>query len=134
VEPRTGAREGVVVEIWLWVVTALVAVVFLGSGVSKVVKSRQSLFESGMTYVQDIHPAALKGIGVLELAGALGAVLPAVLERRTDVVPISLAGLGVMMLVATALHIRRREPFLVPLVLGIVAAALAVLRLTEYPV
>ncbi len=120
-------------EIWLWVVTALVAIVFLGSGVSKLVKSRQSLYESGMTYVQDIHPAALKGIGLLELAGALGLVLPPVLERATDLVPISAAALAVMMLVATVLHIRRREHFVVPLVLALVAGALAALRLTDYP-
>lgn len=121
-------------EIWLWVVTALVAVVFLGSGVSKIVKSRQALFESGMTYVQDLHPAALKTIGLLELAGALGLVMPPVLQRSVHLVPIASGALAAMMLVATALHIRRREPFAVPLVLAIVAAALTVLRLTEYPV
>lgn len=121
-------------EIWLWVVTALLAVVFLGSGVSKIAKSRQSLFDSGMTYVQDVHPAALKVIGVLELAGALGLVLPPVLERATDLVPLAAGALAVMMLVAAALHVRRREPFVVPLVLAVVTGALAVLRLTDYPV
>ncbi|PYG01581.1 DoxX-like family protein [Georgenia satyanarayanai] len=121
-------------EIWLWVATAVVAVVFLGSGVSKVVSSRQALYDSGMTYVQDIHPAALKGIGLLELAGALGLVLPTVLERAVHLVPIASGALAVMMLVATALHLRRREPFAVPLVLALVAGALTALRLTEYPV
>lgn len=121
-------------EIWLWVVTGLVAVVFLGSGVSKVVKSRQALYESGMTYVQDVHPAALKGIGLLEMAGALGLVVPPVLQRAPELVPGALVGLAVMMLVATALHIKRREHFLVPLVLAVVTGALAVLRLTDYPV
>lgn len=120
-------------DIWLWVVTALLAVVFLGSGVSKLVKSRQALFEAGMTYVQDIHPAALKGIGLLEVAGALALVLPPVLERSVEAVPVAAAGLAVMMLVATALHVRRREPFLVPLVLALVSGALAVLRFGEYP-
>lgn len=120
-------------DIWLWVVTALLAVVFLGSGVSKLVKSRQSLYDAGMTYVQDIHPAALKGIGLLEAAGALALVLPPVLQRAVEAVSIASAGLAVMMLVATALHIRRREPFAVPLVLALISGALTVLRLTEYP-
>ncbi|MCM3659653.1 DoxX family protein [Georgenia satyanarayanai] len=121
-------------EIWLWVVTALVAVVFLGSGVSKVVSSRQALYDSGMSYVQDVHPVALKAIGLLELTGALGLVLPPVLERSVHLVPIASGALAVMMLVATALHLRRREPFVVPLALAVVAGALTVLRLTEYPV
>lgn len=121
-------------EIWLWVVTALLAVVFLGSGVSKLVNSRRALFESGMTYVQDVHPAALKGIGVLEAAGALGLVLPPVLERSVHLVPVAAGALSVMMLIATALHIRRREPFAVPLGLAVVAGALTALRLTEFPV
>lgn len=121
-------------EIWLWVVTGLLAVVFLGSGASKLVKSRQSLYEGGMTYVQDIHPAALKGIGLLELAGALALVLPPVLERGVELVPVAAGALGCMMVIATVMHIRRREPFVVPLVIGIVAGALAVLRFTDYPV
>ena len=121
-------------EIWLWVVTGLLAVVFLGSGASKLVKSRQSLYEGGMTYVQDIHPAVLKGIGLLEFAGALGLVLPPVLEHRVELVPVAAGALGLMMIIATAIHIRRREPFVVPLVLGLVAGALAVLRLTDFPV
>ncbi|WP_413452691.1 DoxX family protein [Georgenia phoenicis] len=121
-------------EIWLWVVTAVVAIIFLGSGVSKIVTSRQALYDSGMTYVQDVHPAALKGIGVLELAGALGLVLPPTLERAVHLVPVASGALAVMMLVATALHVRRREPFAVPLALAVIAATLTVLRLTAYPV
>jgi len=121
------------VEIWLWVVTALVAVVFLGSGTSKLVKSRQALYDAGMTYVEDVHPAALKGIGLLEVAGALALVLPPVLERGQQAVPAAAWALAVMMLVATALHVRRREPFLVPLVAAVVAGTLAVLHATGYP-
>lgn len=121
-------------EIWLWVVTALLAVVFLGSGVSKIVKSRQSLYAAGMTYVQDIHPVALKGIGLIELAGALGLVLPPVLARATELVPIAGGALTGLMLAATVLHIQRREHFVVPLVLAVVAGGLTVLRLTDYPV
>lgn len=120
-------------EIGLWVATGLLAMVFLGSGAFKLTKSRTAMDEAGMTYVRDMPAWSLKLIGLAEIAGALGLVLPPVLDRNLAVVAVSAGLLGVLMLGAVTLHARRREPFLVPVVLLVVAGTLCVLRLTGYP-
>lgn len=120
-------------EIGLWAVTALLAMVFLGSGAFKLTKSRTAMDEAGMTYVRDMPAWSLKLIGLAELAGGIGLVLPPVLNRNIGLVATSAGLLAVLMLGAVVLHARRREPFLVPLVLALVAGAVCVLRLTGYP-
>ena len=120
-------------EIGLWAVTALLAMVFLGSGAFKLTKSRTAMDEAGMTYVRDMPAWSLKLIGLAELAGGIGLVLPPVLDRNVDLVAISAGLLAVLMLGAVVLHARRREPFVVPFVLMLVAGAVCVLRLTSYP-
>lgn len=120
-------------EIGLWVATVVLTVVFLGSGAFKLAKSRAAMVEAGMTYVRDVPAWLVKLIGLAELAGAVGLVLPPVLDRNLELVPIAAGLLAVLMLGAVVLHARRREPFLLPLVLWVIAAGLCVLRLTSVP-
>lgn len=119
-------------EIGLWVATGLLAVVFLGSGAFKLVKSKAAMDQAGMTYVRDMPAWSLKLIGLAELAGALGLVLPPVLDRNLDLVATSAGLLGALMFGAVVIHARRREPFVVPLVLMVVAWVVCVLRLTSH--
>ncbi|MEE6282187.1 DoxX family protein [Georgenia sunbinii] len=117
----------------VWAATVLLAVVFLGSGAFKLTKSRQAMAEAGMIYVRDLPAWSLKLIGLAELAGAIGLVLPPVLDRNLELVAAAAGLLAVLMLAAVGLHVRRSEPFLVPLCLMLLAGAVAVLRLTVYP-
>lgn len=120
-------------EIGLWVATVLLAVVFLGSGTFKLAKSRAAMDEAGMTYVRDLPAWSLKLIGLAEVTGAVGLVLPPVLDRNLDLVPVAAGLLGAMMFAAVVLHARRREPFVLPAFLMVLAWAVCVLRLTSYP-
>ncbi|MFW5470687.1 DoxX family protein [Knoellia sp. CPCC 206435] len=115
-------------DIALWVVAALLAVVFLGAGVTKLMLPKDALYEKKMTYVEDFSDGQMKGIGALELLGALGLILPAFVDGLEWLVPLAATGLFLVMVGAVLTHIRRKEAFVPPLVLGLLAAFVAIGR------
>ena len=60
----------------LWIINILLAVAFLGAGAMKVAKKPEQLKESGMQWVEDVSPGLVKFIGVAEVLGAIGLILP----------------------------------------------------------
>ena len=60
----------------LWVLQVLLAIAFAMAGMMKLVRSKEQLAAS-MGWVEDFSSNAIKGIGGLEVMGALGLVLPA---------------------------------------------------------
>lgn len=73
----------------LWIVAGLLAVVLLVSSVKLVVpKEKIAGMGAATRWVEDFSPGALKAIGALELLGAAGLILPAV----GDLVYLALAG------------------------------------------
>ncbi|HRP99684.1 MAG TPA: DoxX family protein [Terrimesophilobacter sp.] len=111
----------------LWVVNGLLAAVFLFAGASKLVKPKDDLVKMGMGYAEDFTGVQMKLIGAAEVLGALGLILPLLLGVVPVLTPIAAAGLALLMASAVGVHIRRKEMFVPPLVLGLLAAASAVL-------
>ena len=120
-------------NIVLWVLQALLALVFLAAGLLKLVRPRERLRRM-MPFVQDVPMGAVKLIGAIEVVGAAGLILPALLHIAVVLTPLAAAGLVIVMTGAVVTHLRRREtgPAVVPLVLGILAAIVAVLRFGPY--
>lgn len=108
----------------LWVVTGLLAALFAMAGLMKVATPYDKVREK-MAWVESVTPAQLKIIGALEVLGALGLVIPAATGIAPWLTPLAAAGLFVMMVVATVLHVRRKETVVPGLPLGVVALALA---------
>ena len=119
-------------NIALWVVAGLLAVAFLAAGLMKIAQPRPKLAASGMTYVEDFSDGAVKGIGTVEVLGALGLILPAVLHTATVLVPLAATGLFLVMVGAVVVHIRRKEGFAASLVLGLLALVVAIFRFSTY--
>jgi uncharacterized membrane protein len=115
-------------NIALWIVAGLLALAFLGAGASKLVTPKKKLYEKGMTYVEDFSDAQIKTIGTLEILGAIGLIAPAFISGATWLVPTAATGLLLTMIGAVVVHIRRKEQFVSPLVLGLLAAFVAVGR------
>lgn len=120
-------------DMWLWIVAAVLAAIFLGSGSLKLSKSRLDLYTSGMTYVEDFPTWAVKLIGLLEVLGAMALVLPPVLQWGLGLVPLAGFGLAGLMAGAVFVRARRSELFITPLVLLVATVAFAVLRLSVEP-
>ena len=108
----------------LWIIAGLLAVVYLFSGVGKLIVSKEKLAAfPGAGWVEDFSAGAVKAIGVLEVLGALGLVLPAALGIAPVLVPLAAADLVLLMAGAVLTRLRRREPK--PMVADLVYLALA---------
>ncbi len=113
-------------NIALWIVQALLAIAFGMTGAMKITQPKDKL-AAQMGWVEDFAPATVKAIGVLEVLGAIGLILPRLTGILPWLTPLAALGLALTMLGAMATHFRRNEyPMLVPnLVLLVLAAVVA---------
>ncbi len=98
-------------NIALWTVAGLLALAYVAGGGVKVVLSKEKIFASGpaAAWVEDFRPGTIRTIGVLEVLGGLGLVLPAVLGIATDLVPLAALGLAMIMVGAAVTRLSRGE-------------------------
>ena len=94
-------------NIALWVVQILLAIVFLMAGGMKIIQSKEKLDESG--FAEDFSQNTIRLIGVLEVLGAIGLVLPALTGILTWLTPLAAVGLALTMVGAALTHLRRGE-------------------------
>ena len=118
----------------LWIVAGVLAVAFLASGLMKLAQPKKKIVDSGMGWAEDFSDGAVKGIGALEVLGALGLILPAVFDVATVLVPIAATGLALIMLGAAVTHARRKENqmIVINVVLLVLAAFVAWGRFGEW--
>ena len=108
----------------LWIVQGVLAAFFGSGGIVKAVRPPKRLYDQGLTWVEDFSPGVVKTIGGLEVAAALGLVLPAVTGIAPVLVPLAAVGLGLIMIGAAVVHVRRGEiPFIAVNAVLLAAAA-----------
>jgi uncharacterized membrane protein YphA (DoxX/SURF4 family) len=119
----------------LWVIAGLLAAAFLAAGAMKIAQPKEKLAASGMGWVDDFSPAAIKAIGALEVLAAVGLVVPPLLDVAPVLAPLAALGLVLMMIGAAITHGRRGETqmIVVNVVLGVLAAVVAWGRFGPYP-
>jgi uncharacterized membrane protein len=110
-------------NITLWIVQGLLAAFFGAGGIVKMVRPPKRLIDPGLTWVEDFPPGAVKAIGALELLAAVGLVLPAVTGIAPVLVPLAGVGLGLLMIGAAVVHVRRDEVPFIAVNAGLLAAA-----------
>lgn len=119
----------------LWIVTIVLALAFLAAGLMTLTRSKEQLVASGQAWVEGFGPGTIKAIGVAEVLGAAGLVLPALAGTALVLVPLAAIGLSLLMVGACMTHLRRGET--PQIVVNVVLFALAVLvawgRLGPYP-
>lgn len=118
----------------VWVLQVLLALAFLLAGVTKVSQPRQKLVAS-MGWVEDFSDTGVRTIGVLEILGGVGLLLPAVTGVATVLVPLAAVGLALLMVGAAATHRRRGEVPMIGInaVLLLLAVVVAWARSGRYP-
>jgi uncharacterized membrane protein YphA (DoxX/SURF4 family) len=109
-------------NIALWVVQALLAALFLFAGGMKFVMSVEE-----MTKQIPLPGWFLHFIGVCEILGALGLILPWLRRIRPGLTPLAAAGLVIIMIGATVIVLMTDgiAMALIPLVVGILCAFVA---------
>jgi uncharacterized membrane protein YphA (DoxX/SURF4 family) len=116
-------------NIALWVLQSLLAFAFCAAGAMKLAKSRAALLtDKRMAWANDFETSHIKLIGLAEVLGGIGLVLPLALHVLPLLTPVAAAGLALLMAGAVATHVRRKESPVVPALLGVLSAVVAVGR------
>ncbi|SMX25584.1 DoxX family protein [Boseongicola aestuarii] len=102
-------------NIGLWVAQALLAVMFLMAGATKLMSGSAELVAMGMAWAENAPFLLTKFIGLAEVAGALGLILPSATRIMPHLTKLAAAGLAVIMVLAAGLHITRGEFEVVPM-------------------
>lgn len=122
-------------HIGLWVAQVLLAAVFLMAGGMKLTAPIDTL-QAQMAWVGGAMGGAVRFIGLVEVAGGLGLLLPAATRIMPSLTPLAALGLTMVMTLATLTHLTRGEVSAVPvtLVLGAIAAFIAWGRFGAAPI
>ncbi len=114
-------------NIVLWIIQVLLALLFLFAGGMKLVISPEVLQAMGSPNQIVLPGLLVRFIGVCEVLGALGLILPGLLRIRPGLTPLAAAGLVIIMIGATVLSFAADgiAEALIPFVTGILAAFVA---------
>ena len=97
-------------NIALWIVAGLLAAVFLLAGANKLLIPREKLAKApGGGWVLDFSAGFVKALGAVEILGAVGLILPALLDIAPVLVPLAALGLALIMTGAAVVTFRRQE-------------------------
>jgi hypothetical protein len=106
----------------LWIAQFLLAFLFLFAGIVKLVAPLQPMADQSGLPVD-----FLLFVGVMEVLGALGLILPGLLHKWTGLVPLAALGLVIIMIGAVAITLRTETILLAlfPFITGLVAVFVA---------
>jgi uncharacterized membrane protein YphA (DoxX/SURF4 family) len=108
----------------LWIVAIVLSAGFAASGLMKLLVPKEKLVNVGQGWAQDFSATSIRLIGVAEVLGAAGLILPAVTHIAPILVPLAAIGLVLVMLGAAVVHARRKETM--NIAVNVVLLALAV--------
>ncbi|GAA4691547.1 DoxX family protein [Nocardioides conyzicola] len=109
-------------EIAYWIVAGLLGVFYLYAGSKKVLQSKEQLAPM-MGWVDTIPMPLVRTVGVLEILGAVGLVLPPLTGIAPWLAIVAALGFLVLQVLATALHLSRGEAKVIGLNLILVVLA-----------
>ncbi|GAA1609621.1 DoxX family protein [Leucobacter chromiireducens] len=107
-----------------WVLSGILAFMFLMAGGMKLAKPHA---EMPMPTLQVLSPGRVKFIGAAEVLGVVGVIVPPLLGIAPILAPIAAVGLAIIQILAVSAHRRLNEPFIMNIVLAVLAVAVAVL-------
>lgn len=91
-----------------WVLQFLLAIAFIGAGLMKLSTPKERLVER-MEWARGATPRGIKAIGLIELLGGIGLVLPALTGVLPWLTTLAAIGLAIAMVAAIYTHVRLRE-------------------------
>jgi uncharacterized membrane protein YphA (DoxX/SURF4 family) len=86
----------------LWIAQGLLAAIFLITGTTKLTQPRAKMAAGMMSWAADVTDVQFRTIGALEVAGAIGLLVP-------PLAPLAAIGLALTMVGAVATHVRYGE-------------------------
>ena len=103
----------------IWILQGLLAIAFLLAGIMKLVMAKNDIKEKVGGWVDDFSYLQIKLIGLAEVLGAVGLVLPVLLNIYPVMTPAAAIGLLLTMLGAARIHWIRKESVVVNILLSL---------------
>jgi uncharacterized membrane protein YphA (DoxX/SURF4 family) len=113
----------------IWIIQGLLATAFLMAGIMKLIMPKNNLKEKIGGWVDEFKESQIKLIGLFELLGAFGLVLPMLLQVVPILTPIAAFGLVLTMVGAARIHFKRKESIMSNIVLLILGVLVIIGRL-----
>ncbi len=95
-------------HITLWIAQVLLAGMFIMSGFMKISQPIEQLSQM-LPWASQIPSGLVRFIGISEVLGGLGLILPALLRIKPQLTPLAALGLATVMLFAAIFHASRGE-------------------------
>jgi len=121
-------------NIVLWIAQVILAIMFFMAGTTHATQPIEKL-ATQLPWAAQV-PALVRFIGISELLGATGVILPALLRIKPNLTPLAALGLALLMLCASVFHLFRGEVSNVPvtIILGLIALFVAWGRFRKRPI
>ena len=97
-------------ETIIWSCQILLALAFFYSGICKALLEKNKVISMGQTGVADISVFTMRLIGVLELLGVAGIILPWSMNIIPVLTPVTAVCSAILMILAARVHYKLKEP------------------------
>ncbi|GAK95243.1 putative integral membrane protein [Nonlabens ulvanivorans] len=104
----TNQKSNKAINIALWIAQGLLAVMFIMAGIMKVTQSIEALAES-LPWVTSTPLGLVRFIGISELLGGLGLLIPSIFRFKPFLTVWAALGLALIMVLAAGFHASRGE-------------------------
>jgi len=113
-------------NILLWIIQIILALLFLFAGIPKLIYPADILQANAPPGAIHFSDLFLKVIGICEVLGAFGLVLPGLFRTRRGLTPLAALGLFIIMIGAVVVSIPQGVAFtIIPAVAGLLCAFVA---------
>ena len=121
-------------SVFVWILQAVLAIFFLAPAYMKMTTPKSKLLEKGQ-----LQPGGsvlpIRFIGIMELLGSVGIILPRLLNIVPVLTPIAAVGFCVVLVGAFAVHFSKKEYKVLPvIVVAFVLSAIVAIYLFNQPV
>lgn len=110
-----------ILNVVLWIVQVVLAGMFVMAGMMKTFQYEKA--KAALPWVKEYSKGFVTFVGLVDLLGGLGVVLPALTGVMTSLTPLAALGIAVLMVVAAVFHARRGENQAIGLNVGLLVLA-----------
>ncbi|MCK9410132.1 MAG: DoxX family protein [Bacteriovoracaceae bacterium] len=108
------SRQSGKLNVTLWILQILLALLYANAGFLKTFRPIAEIAPT-ITWAPSLPEFLVRIIGISELLGAVGFILPAAFKIRPQLTTLAAAGIATIMLLANIFHIFRGEYFVLPM-------------------
>ncbi len=87
-------------DMTIWILKGVIALIFTFTGISKMFLPKTALLARGMKGLTDLDPDQIKVVGLLEILGVSGLILPSLMDMSRAISALSAVCLSLTMVVA----------------------------------